>query len=139
MTTLTLRYRALVTDPWTLAPALGTAFPSVATGALPLVTARIASGPATETPCGCPGDSTDDSHLILRLTTAPLPLTLEASILTFLIHYKNAAFHEAKMERFGQGGFVSASLSQIDSRERHGVMHLSLRLAAAMNDTLTNL
>ena len=146
MTQLYLQYRVATTDPWTVAPDLTSAFPSLPVGALPMQYVTFASEPQAVTPCGCegqswlpvPGGSGNDTYLILRAATPPIPLALEASILTFLNNYKSAAYQEAKYDRYGQGGYIAAALSLIESKERHGTMHLSFRLAAAMADALTN-
>jgi hypothetical protein len=81
--------------------------------------------------------------LILKASCPPIPLSLEESIITFLINYKTAAYQEAKYSPttgagFGQGGYIAALMSLIEAKERHGTLHLSFRLAAAMSDALTN-
>ena len=145
MTNLYLRYRALSTDPWTSVPDLTSAFPTLPVGALPMQSITIASEPQAVTPLCCadawlpvPGGSADDTFLILHAACPPIPLVLEASIITFLINYKSAAYHEAQYDRYGQGGYITAALSLIEAKERHGSLHLSFRLAAAMADALTN-
>jgi hypothetical protein len=146
MTNLYLQYRASPDDAWTTVPDLTSAFPSVPVGALPVQSVKITSEPESVTPgvsefqewLQVPDDSGADTYLILRATCPPIPLTLEASIITFLINYKNAAYYEAKYANYGQGGFITASLSLIEAKERHGSLHLSFRLAAAMADALTN-
>jgi hypothetical protein len=143
MTNLYLQYRASTSDPWTGVPDLTSVFPGLAVGALPAQSITIASGPQTATKCGCPGDSADDSYLILNASCPPMPLSLEESIITFLINYKTAAYHEAKYSPvtgagFGQGGYITALMSLIEAKERNGTLHLSFRLAAAMSDALTN-
>jgi len=145
MTNLYLQYRASTSDPWTQAPDLTSAFPTLAVGALPMQSITITSEPKAVTPlCGddawlpVPGGSADDTFLILRGSCPPIPLTLEASIITFLINYKSAAYQEVKYDRYGQGGYITAALSLIEAKERHGSLHLSFRLAAAMADALTN-
>jgi hypothetical protein len=146
MTNLYLQYRALDTDPWTSAPDLTSAFPSVPVGALPIQSITLASEPESVTPgyssdqswLPVPGGTGADDHLILHAACPPIPLGLEASIVTFLINYKSAAYQQAKYTNYGQGGFITASLSMIEAKERHGSLHLSFRLAAAMADALTN-
>jgi hypothetical protein len=145
MTNLYLQYRASTSDPWTAVPDLTSAVPSLPAGALPIQSVTLASEPESVTPgvsefqswIPVP-DSTDDDHLILHATCPPIPIALEASIMTFLINYKSAAYYEAKYASYGQGGFITASLSLIEAKERHGSLHLSFRLAAAMADALTN-
>jgi hypothetical protein len=146
MTNLYLQYRASTSDPWISVPDLTAAFPSLPVGALPVRSVKIASEPESITPgvsefqewLPLPGDSGADTHLTLRAMCPPIPLALEASIMTFLINYKNAEYYEAKYTTYGQGGFITASLSLIEAKERHGSLHLSFRLAAAMADALTN-
>ncbi|GEM_PF-2059600 len=145
MTYLYLHYRASTGAPWTNVPDLTSAFPAVPLGALPVQQVTIASEPASITPLCCanawlpvPGGSADDAGLILRVQCAPIPLPLEASVVTFLINYKLAALHEAKFVRYGQGGFVDATLSLIEAKERHGMLLLSFRLAATLADALVN-
>jgi hypothetical protein len=146
MTNLYLQYRASTSDPWTTVPDLTSAFPSVPVGALPIQSVTIASEPETVTPgfsesqgwLPVPGGSAIDNYLILHAACPPIPLALEASIMTFLINYRSAAYHEAKYATYGQGGFITASISLIEAKERHGSLHLSFRLAAAMADALTN-
>ncbi|HEX5315451.1 MAG TPA: hypothetical protein VFX22_02275 [Candidatus Kapabacteria bacterium] len=145
MTNLYLQYRALSTDPWTQVPDLTSAFPTLPVGALPMQSITITSEPQSVTPLCCadawlpvPSGSADDSFLILRAVSPPIPLALEASIVTFLINYKSAAYHEAKYDRYGLGGYITALLSLIEAKERHGSLHLSFRLAAAMADALIN-
>ncbi len=146
MTNLYLQYRALDTDPWISVPDLTSVFPSLPVGALPIQSVTLASEPESVTPgYSCdqswlpvPGGPSDDSYLILHAACPPIPLGVEASILTFLIHYKSAAYQQAKYANYGQGGFITASLSMIEAKERHGSLHLSFRLAAAMADALTN-
>jgi hypothetical protein len=145
MTNLYLQYRASTSDPWTSVPDLTTAFPTLPVSALPIQSVKITSEPETVTPgvsefqswLPVP-DSTADDHLILRAVCPPIPLALEPSIMTFLINYRSAAYHQAKYATYGQGGFITASLSLIEAKERHGSLHLSFRLAAAMADALTN-
>ena len=146
MTNLYLQYRASTSDPWTAVPDLTSAFPSLSVGALPIQSVKIASEPESVTPgvsefqewLPFPADSGADTYLILRASCPPIPLTMEASIMTFLINYRSAAYHQAKYTTYGQGGFITASLSLIEAKERHGSLHLSFRLAAAMADALTN-
>jgi hypothetical protein len=146
MTNLSLQYRASTSDPWTSVPDLTSAFPTLPVGALPIQSVTISSEPESVTPgltesqgwLPVPDDSGDDDHLILHPSSPPIPLALEASIMTFLINYKTANYYEAKYANFGQGGFITASLSLIEAKERHGSLHLSFRLAAAMADALTN-
>src|ERR1017187_1363409 len=142
MTNLYLQYRASPSAPWTGVPDLTSLFPGLPVGALPAQTVTISSGPQTATPCGCPGESAVDTYLILHASCPPIPLSLEESIITFLIQYKTAAYQEAKYSPvtgagYGQGGYVTALLSLIEAKERHGTLHLSFRLAAAMSDALT--
>ena len=137
MTNLYLHHRHTTGDAWTVVPSLTTVFPNSPSGTLPITSIEIESGPQLETPFGCPG-STDDSYLILKVTCAPIPLSYETSILTFLMNYKSATYFEAKMAQYGQGGYVTAGLTHIKSKERYGMMHLSFRLAATISDALTN-
>ncbi len=143
MTNLFLRYRMTDTDPWTTFPDITSAFPGQPTGSLPVSSTTIASEPLTVEP-GAGGQlylefpTTDDDHLALRVTCPPIPLALATTILTFLMQYRLAPSHEAKHERFGQGGFISASLSLIKAQERNGMLHLEFRLVATMNDALIN-
>jgi hypothetical protein len=145
MTNLFLHYRASTSDPWTAVPDLTSAFPTLPVGALPMQSITISSEPESVTPLCCanawlpvPGGSADDSYLILHAACPPIPLALEASIVTFLINYKSAAYREAKYDRYGQGGYITAALSLIEAKERNGSLHLSFRLAAAMADALIN-
>lgn len=145
MTNLNLHYRALSTDPWTSVPDLTSAFPTLPVGALPMQSISITSEPQAVTPLCCagawlptPSGTGADDNLILRAACPPIPLALEASIITFLINYKTAAYREAKYDRFGLGGYITAALSLIEAKERHGSLLLSFRLAAAMADALTN-
>ncbi len=146
MTNLYLQYRTSPSDPWTSVPDLTAAFPSVPVGALPIQSVKITSEPESVTPgvsefqewLPFPGDSGADTYLILRASCPPIPLALEASIITFLINYKSAEYQQVKYATYGQGGFITASLSLIEAKERHGSLHLSFRLAAAMADALTN-
>ncbi len=146
MTNLYLQYRASTSDPWTAVPDLTSAFPTLPVGALPMQSITITSEPQAVTPlCSdgltwlpFPGGPADDTYLILRAATPPIPLALEASILTFLINYKSAVYREVKYDRYGQGGYITAALSLLEAKERHGSLLLSFRLAAAMSDALTN-
>ena len=145
MTQLYLQYRASTSDPWTQVPDLTAAFPALAVGTLPVQAITIASEPQAVTPLCCadawlplPGGTGADDHLILHVSCPPIPLALGTSILTFLINYKSAAYQQAKYARFGQGGYITAALSLIEAKERHGMLHLSFRLAAAMADALVN-
>jgi hypothetical protein len=137
MINLYLHHRHTTGDAWTVVPSLTSVFTNSPAGTLPVSAIEIESGPQLETPCGCPG-STDDTYLILRVACAPIPLSYEASILTFLMNYKSATYYEAKLSRYGQGGFVTAGLTHIEAKERDGMMHLSFRLAALISDALTN-
>ncbi len=147
MTTLSLRYSPAAAGTWTSVPDLTSAFPTVPVGALPIQSVAITSEPQAVTPFGCecdgwlpvPGGSGDDGYLILRVTSPPIPLALESSLITFLINYKAAAFHQAKYDRYGQGGYITALASLIEAKERHGMLHLKFRLAASLADALTNL
>ncbi len=146
MTNLYLQYRASPSDPWISVPDLTGAFPSLPVGALPVQSVKIASEPESVTPgvsefqewLPLPDDSGADTFLILRAACPPIPLALEANIITFLINYKSAEYQQVKYATFGQGGFITASLSLVEAKERHGSLHLSFRLAAAMADALTN-
>ena len=138
MTNLYLHHRNSPSDDWTAVPSLVTVFPNSPVGTLPLSSVVIESGPQAVSPCGCSGDSTDDSYLILRVECAPIPLASETTVLSFLIEYKTATYFEAKMTRYGQGGYITATLSHITAEEKNGMLHLSFRLAAALADALTN-
>ena len=145
MTPLYLQYRASTGDPWTQVPDLTSAFPALTAGTLPVQSITIASEPQAVTPLSyddawlpLPGGTGADDHLILHVSCPPIPLSLEASILTFLINYKSAAYQQIKYDRFGQGGYITATLSLIEAKERHGMLHLSFRLASAMADGLMN-
>ncbi|MDP4198307.1 MAG: hypothetical protein Q8922_04685 [Bacteroidota bacterium] len=138
MIPLYLRYRNSASDPWSTVPSLTGAFPGLAAGSMPISSTTLETAPQAVTPCGCPGASTEDSYLILRANCAPIPLASEASLLTFLMLYKTATYHEAKFTRYGQGGYVSASVSLIEAHEQNGMLQLCFRLAAAISDALTN-
>ena len=117
---LFLRYRATTGDPWTLPPLLALSAPLATPGALPLAALSFETTPLLVTPCGCPLDPTaTDDHLSARFTTIPL-LRVEAELVrTFLIHFKQAALHEASLTGFGPGGFVTTSLFNIRSAVDH--------------------
>ncbi len=149
MTQLYLRYRAAPTDPWTGVPDLTSAFLGLPVGALPLASAIIASEPQIVTPgesgeqLWLPFESADDAYLALHATCSPLPLALEKTVMTFLINYKLAGYHEMKYAPatgagFGQGGYITAALSLLEAKEQHGTLHLRFRLASALADALTN-
>ena len=143
MTNLYLHYRTTTSDPWTAAPTLTSAFPSLTSGALPASSITIASEPQVVTPQCCedgwlPDTSADDGYLALRVSLAPIPLALEATVITFLMNFRQAALHEAKYDRYGQGGYVSAKLSLIKSNEKNGMAYISFRLVAVIPDALTN-
>ncbi len=138
MSTIYLRYRNSPTDSWSCVPSVASAFPSFAAGAIPTSSIKLETAPQAVTPCGCPAGSSDDSYLILRACCAPIPLSLESTLMIFLMRYKTATYHEAKFARYGQGGYVAATLSLIEAKEQDGMLHLSFRLAAAIADALTN-
>ena len=138
MTSIYLRYRNSPTDSWSSVPSVASAFPSSAAGAIPTSSIKLVTAPQAVTPCGCSGGSTDDSYLILRARCAPIPIALETALMTFLMQYKTATYHEAKFARYGQGGYVTATLSLIEANEQSGMLELSFRLAAAIGDALTN-
>jgi hypothetical protein len=143
MTNLYLHYRATTSDPWTAVPSLASAFPSLASGALPVQSVTIASEPEVVTPQCCedgwlPDASADDSYLALRVKLVPIPLALAATVITFLMQYRDAALLEAKYIRYGQGGYVTAKLSLITAHEKNGMAYIAFRLAATMSDALLN-
>ena len=111
MTSLYLQYRASTSDPWTQVPDLTSAFPALTVGTLPVQHITIASEPQSVTPLCCtdgwlpvPGGTGADDHLILHVSCPPIPLSVEAAIITFLINYRSAASQQAKYVRFGNGG-----------------------------------
>lgn len=146
MTTLNLQYRNSLSDPWTSIPDLTSVFPSITSGTLPVQTVSQASEPqavipgysATESWLPAPGGTGADDHLILHVSCPPIPLSFESAIISFLINYKSATYFQIKYPRFGLGGWIAASLSMIEAKERHGMLRLSFRLAASLADALTN-
>jgi hypothetical protein len=115
-------------------------------GTLPILSLSIASEPQSVTPgygpdqswIPVPSGSGADDHLVLHVHCPPIPLTQETTVLSFLINAKLAAYFQIKYPRFGEGGWIDATLSLLEAKERHGIMLLSFRLASAMADALTN-
>jgi hypothetical protein len=143
MTTLFLRHKTNPGDPWTTVPSLTSAFPSLASGALPVQSVTLASEPEVVTPQCCedgwlPFASADDNCWVLRVKLAPMPLSLALTVITYLLQYRSDAFYEAKYPRYGQGGYVTAKISLIVVREKNGLAHISFRLAATIADSLVN-
>jgi hypothetical protein len=134
MQSIYLRYKNSLSDPWTVVPSLTSIFPSQPAGSLPLAGARTETAPETVTPCGCPGGSAIDDHYILRAETAPIPQSAINNILTFLLRYKMAAYHE--VQYYASGGFTSAGLSLLVSKNENGMSAVSFRLAAAIADVI---
>lgn len=129
MTPLYLRYKNNAGDPWTDVPSLASDVPGQAAGSLPLADFRLQTAPQVETPCGCPDGLATDDHYIMRPLIAGLPESASPSILTFLLNYKLAAFHEAMYVLYGQGNFMTADLTQLDVREQNGLVNIRFRLA----------
>jgi hypothetical protein len=149
MTTLFLRHKTNPGDPWTAVPSLTSAFPSLASGALPVQSVTLAIEPEVVTPQCCTNDrscadgwlpfaSADDSYWVLRVKLAPMPLSLALTVITYLLQYRSDAFYETKYPRYGQGGYVTAKISLIVVREKNGLAHISFRLAATIADSLVN-
>jgi hypothetical protein len=136
MAPLYLRYKNNAGDPWTDAPPLASSVPGQAAGSLPLADFKLQTAPQTETPCGCPDGSATDDHYIMRPLIAGLPETPAKSILTFLLNYKLAAFHEAKYSLYGQGNFMPAELTLLEAREQNGLVHIKFRLAVPIANAL---
>jgi hypothetical protein len=135
MTPLYLRYRNSTSDPWTVPPALASSVPGLPAGALPLDTMALATGPATETPCGCAStDPYTDDHYALKAGLTALPQAVMASVATYLLRYKQAAYHEAMHSLFATGGFVSAGLDQLQVKNADGRATIAFRVAAKILD-----
>jgi hypothetical protein len=131
-----LHYKNSLSDPWTVIPSVTSVFPSQPIGSLPLADVRLQSAPETETPCGCPGGSATDDHYILKAEIAPMPQTAVNNILTFLLRYKMAAYHEVQYSGYASGSFTSAELSLLVSKNENGMSAVSFRLAAAIADVI---
>src|SRR5687768_8788838 len=129
MSPLYLRYKHNAGDPWTDVPSLSASVPGQAAGSLPLADFKLQTAPELETPCGCPDGSATDDHYIMRPLIAGLPESAAPSVLTFLLNYKLASFHEAKYSLYGQGSFMTAPLTLLDVREQNGLVHIKFRLA----------
>jgi hypothetical protein len=128
---LYLRYRTSPAAPWITLPILSASFPSAPVDSLPVIDCVIATAPEVETPCGCPeGDAVDD-HLTLRANTLPHVGSDRDTLMTFLVQYKLAALHEAKMEGFASS-FVTATLTHIKLKETSGAALISFRLATPL-------
>lgn len=136
MAPLYLRYKNNAGDPWTDVPSLTAALPGQATGSLPLADFKLQTAPQLETPCGCPDGSATDDHYIMRPHIAGLPESSSLSILTFLLNYKLASFHEAKYLLYGQGSFMTADLTLLEAREQNGLVHIKFRLAVPLASAL---
>jgi hypothetical protein len=136
MQSIYLRYKNSSGDPWTVVPPLTSVFPSLPSGSLPVADARTETAPESVTPCGCStGESTADDHYILRAAIAPIPQSAANAIITFLLRYKVAAFHEVEYSGFGSGSFTGASLSLV-SKNENGLSVISFRLASAIADVI---
>ena len=129
MAPLYLRYKQNAGDPWTEAPSLAAVIPGQAAGSVPLADFKLQTAPQAETPCGCPDGSATDDHYIMRPHLAGIPEDAAPAVLTFLLTYKLASFHEAKYSLYGQGNFMSAELTLLDAREQNGLVHIKFRLA----------
>jgi len=136
MTPLYLRYKNNVSDPWTDVPSLTSVVPGQATGSLPLANFKLQTAPQLETPCGCPDGSATDDHYIMRPLIAGLPENTTPSILTFLLNYKLASFHEARYLLYGQDTFMTADLTLLEAREQNGLVTIKFRLATPITNAL---
>jgi hypothetical protein len=137
MQSIYLRYKNSSGDPWTVVPSLTSVFPSQPAGSLPLGAARTETDSQITTPCSCPiGDTYVDDHYILRAETAPIPQSAVNAILTFLLRYKMAAYHEVQYSGYGSGSFTNAELSLLVSKNENGMSAVSFRLAAAIADVI---
>jgi hypothetical protein len=137
MTPLYLRYRNATTDPWNVPPSLSSSVPGIASGAVPLDSMTLRSGPELLTPCGC--SSTDpylEDHYALHAGLTALPQSVMPSIATYLLQYKEAAYHEAMHSLYADGGFVSAELSQLTIKNEGGRSAIEFRLAATIEDVI---
>jgi hypothetical protein len=129
MSPLYLRYKNNAGDPWTDVPSLSSVVPGQAAGSLPLANFKLQTAPQLETACGCPDGSATDDHYIMRPLIAGLPESSAPSVLTFLLNYKLASFHEAKYILYGQGNFMTADLTLLEAREQNGLVNIKFRLA----------
>jgi hypothetical protein len=137
MQSIYLHYKNSSGDPWTVVPSLTSVFPSQPAGSLPVANARTETAPEVQTPCGCSSSETfTDDHYILRAETAPIPQGAVNDILTFLLRYKMAAFHEVQYSGYASGSFTSAGLSLLVSKNENGMSAVSFRLAAAIADVI---
>lgn len=137
MTPLYLRYRNATTDPWTVPPALGASIPGLPAGALPLEHMKLSTGPQTETPCGC--SSTDpyvEDHYGMEAGLSPIPQAAMPSVATYLLRFKQAAYHEAMHSLFASGGFTSADLSELSIANADGRSSINFRVAAKIVDVV---
>ncbi|HET6511155.1 MAG TPA: hypothetical protein VFH43_03110, partial [Candidatus Kapabacteria bacterium] len=124
-----LRHRATSGDAWQEPPSMSLLYPSIPAGAVPATRVTIEQSTEEETPCGCPGTSTAQDHLALKVTMPPIPLVSSASFINYLLAYNQATLHEAKMSRYGAGTYKTASISNIQAREVAGEAVISFRLA----------
>jgi len=137
MQSIYLHYKNSPSDPWTVVPSLTSIFPSQPAGSLPVAGARTETDSEITTPCSCPvGDTYTDDHYILRAETAPIPQSAVNAILLFLLRYKMAAYHEVQYAGYASGGFTSAGLSLVVSKNENGMSSVSFRLAAAIADVI---
>jgi hypothetical protein len=136
MSPLYLRYKNNAGDPWTDVPSLSAVVPGQAAGSLPLADFKLQTAPQLETPCGCPDGSATDDHYIMRPLIAGLPESSAPSILTFLLNYKLASFHEAKYLLYGQGNFMTADLTLLEAREQNGLVTIKFRLAVPITNAI---
>ncbi|MEP7235959.1 MAG: hypothetical protein ABI778_11755 [Ignavibacteriota bacterium] len=133
---LYLRYRNSPSDPWTEIPDVTAAFPTQPAGTLPVAWARLQTAPEFETPCGCPIDSGEDDHYILKTQVAPMPQSATNDILLFLLEFKQASYHEVKYSQFAAGDFITAGLSLLDCRNSGGLSSIAFRLGAPIADVI---
>ncbi len=137
MSPLYLRYRNVSTDPWTVPPSLVSSFPGLPAGALPLETMKLATGPQTQTPCGCSSsDPYVEDHYGMHSGLSAMPQSAMPAVATFLLQFKQAAFHEAMHSLYGSGAFVSAELSQLAIRNEGGRSVVSFRVASNITDII---
>jgi hypothetical protein len=137
MTSVYLRHKELVGDPWQEPPSLTLLYPSIPAGAVPAAKITIEQSTEAETPYGCPGTSTDQDHLAMKVGMPPIPLASSASFINFLLHYSQATLHETKMSRYGAGTYKTTLISNIQSKEIGGDAIISFRLATPLTTALS--
>lgn len=132
MSPLYLRYRNNALDPWVEVPSLTFVIPGQPVGSLSLEGMTHATEPTLVSVCGCSDPSAADNKYVMRAGIAAVPQSASLPIITFLLAYKQAAFHEAKHDRYTLGVYISTDLHNFIGNEENGVTNISFRLIAAL-------